>query len=130
MAYVKYSNGVVLTWDETISVGEMITTYNEGYHILTSIDFRDRPARNPIYRSTVYDTYAIEWSHDSMQNTPLFHYTKVLTSKGTRSKSITSKCDASYCKRVTHAFATAQFDDEVLAASLKLNALRDFLPPI
>lgn len=128
MAYVKFNNGVVLEWDETLTVGELITTYNDGYHILTNIDFRDPPPRKPELKDTVFDTWPIEWSDGAMRYSPIFHYTKVLKGNGERSKALNGSCDASYCKRVTHARADVEYEDAVLAAKRKLLAIRDFLP--
>ena len=34
-------NGIQLEWDDTISVGQLITSYDSGYHVVTSIEQRE-----------------------------------------------------------------------------------------
>lgn len=120
MAYIKFNNGYTSTWDETIKIGELITTYNEGYHILTNIEYRDRP---------IYDQEDIvEKSHPEFNYSPLFHYIKVLKSDGTPSKKITSSCDASYCRRVTEEDAEAAMLAVIKAEEQKFQAILKYLP--
>lgn len=122
MAFVKFQNGVTLTWDDTISVGTLIRTYNSGYHILHGIQFRDEPKG--------YTTPAVEWSDkEAYPMSPLFHYTKVLKDDGTKSKAIVGVCDASYCSRVTEKVAANQLATEILAARDKYAALQSFIDP-
>lgn len=125
MQYILYSNGVRLEWDDTITVGELIRTYNDGYHILTKIEFRDEDEERD---NSGLNITVVERSSDDYGATPIFHYVKVLKSDGTKSKSITSECDASYCSRVTLDEVIQQYHDEVKVAKNKLNALRNYLP--
>ena len=123
MAFIKYDNGYISHWDETITVGSLITTYNEGYHILTRIDFRDPP------KLTGYANPAIvERSHPEYDYTPIFHYVKVLKSDGTPSKRLTSSCDASYCKRVTREDAEAAMKDAIAREERKFLAILNYIP--
>jgi hypothetical protein len=80
MKTIVCKNGVELTYDETIKVGDIITTYSPGFHELTEIE--DRGAFK----------------------TPLFIYKRVFNDAGEPYKKtlqrITS-CDASYCRKAT-----------------------------
>lgn len=123
MAFIKYDNGYISHWDETITVGSLITTYNEGYHILTRIDFRDQP------KLTGYVTPAIvERSHPEYDCSPVFHYVKVLKSDGTPSKRITSQCSAVYCQRVTKEQAKEAMLKAIKAEEQKFQAILKYLP--
>lgn len=121
MAYIKFENGFVSKWDETISVGSLITTYNDGYHVLMRIEFREQlpgDRRNPV----------VEWSDkEAYPYTPVFHYEKVLKGDGTKSKALTGQCDASFCKRVTLGDALAEMDKAREAATNKVLAIKQFL---
>lgn len=122
MAFIEYSNGLISRWDETITVGELITTYNDGYHILTRIEFRERPVK---YMSNP-DIVAL--SHPEYEYTPLFHYVKVLKGDGTPSKRITSQCDAAYCQRVTKEQAKEAMLKAIKAEEDKFQAILNYLP--
>jgi len=120
MAFIEYSDGLISRWDETITVGELITTYNDGYHILTRIEFRERPVMaNPDI---------VARSHPEYEHTPLFHYVKVLKGDGTPSKRLTSSCDASYCKRVTREDAEAAMKDAIAREERKFLAILNYIP--
>lgn len=129
MTYIKYSSGVVREWDETITVGTLIRTYNDGYHILENIEFPDPKPRNPALLGTVFDVWPIEFSDPSIQAEPIFHYVKVLKGDGTKSKAIRGSCAAGYCSRVTEKEAMDQLATEILAAHDKYAALYQFLKP-
>jgi hypothetical protein len=75
MKSVTCSNGVVLQYDDSIVVGDMITAYNKGLHIVTEIIPREG-------------------------QTPLFAYRRVFDSehRAVKTKKIDS-CDASYCRK-------------------------------
>jgi len=73
MKEIVTANNVTLVYDDTLVVGDLITTYHSGYHRLTRIE--DRGERN----------------------TPLFHYNKVYDSEGNPRKG-RNACDASYCR--------------------------------
>lgn len=76
MKTIICSNGVRLTYDETLKCGDIITAYHKGIHQITSIQSRDGQA-------------------------PLFNYRTIMTDsfKKTNKKTIKT-CDASYCGRV------------------------------
>ena len=127
MTYIKFSNGVVREWDETISVGTLIRTYNDGYHILENIEFPDPKPRNPELAGTIFDNWPVEFSDPSIQAEPIFHYVKVLKGDGTKSKAVRGKCAAGYCSRVTEPEAMDAMAREVLAARDKDAAILQFL---
>lgn len=97
MVEVRYPNGVVLHWDDTITVGSLITAYHKGYHIVTSIDWRK-------------------------DETPLFTYSRVDGPRRT-----TGTCDASYCVRITREMIEAMRLKEINAAVQKAQRLLDFV---
>lgn len=127
MAYVKYSNGVVLEWDENISVGSLITTYNDGYHILTEIQFREEKPVPKELEGTIFGPRLVESSDPFYTASPIFHYTKVLKGDGTKSKAIRASCDASYCRKVTKDWTETQRAREVALAEAKAAAIATFL---
>ena len=100
MEKVVYPNGVVLYWDNTLTVGELITAYSEGYHILTGFEFREGA-------------------------TPLIYYVMAIRPDGTKVKKpgVTRKCDASYVRRVTKEDIQKMYDDTVNAAIVKRDNL-------
>jgi len=68
------SNGVKLIWDETLKIGDLITTYHKGYWKLVNITPRKG-------------------------SPPMFHYTKSFKPDGTPiAGKATMECDASYCR--------------------------------
>jgi|APSaa5957512535_1039671.scaffolds.fasta_scaffold90832_2 hypothetical protein len=71
---------------EEFKVGDLITTYHEGYWELTSIELRSDPV-------------------DDLGNTmnPLFEYEKVAEFNMTEASGY-NLCDASFCKKVDKAF--------------------------
>ena len=120
MAFIEYSDGLISRWDETITVGELITAYNDGYHILTRIEFRERPVMaNPDI---------VAHSHPEYERTPLFHYVKVLKGDGTPSKRITSQCSAAHCQRVTKEQAKEAMLKAIKAEEQKFQAILKYLP--
>lgn len=121
MAFIEYSDGLISRWDETITVGELITTYNDGYHVLTRIEFRERSVN-----VSIFDIVAR--SHTEYECTPLFHYVKVLKGDGTPSKRITSQCDAVYCQRVTKEQAKEAMLKAIKAEEQKFQAILKYLP--
>lgn len=105
MEKVTYPNGVVLEWDETLQVGELITAYHSGYHILTGFDYREG-------------------------QTPLILYVTVLRADGTKVKkpSTARTCDASYVRKIATEDALRIFREDHNAAVIKRNNLLNFLP--
>lgn len=104
MEKVICHNGVVLYWDDTLVVGELVTAYEQGFHILTGIEFREG-------------------------KTPLAHYVTVLKSNGLQVKKqgVTKSCDASCVRRVTRDDIQKMYDTEVNAATLKRDNLLEFV---
>ena len=119
MAFVKFSNGYVSMWDDTITVGTLITTYHSGYHVLERIEFREIPKNHCGVTVVEHDT------QDSYP--PVFHYVKVLSSAGDKSKVIRNSCEASFCKRVTAESVIAQYQAEIEAAAKKREAISQFI---
>lgn len=105
MEKVVHENGVVLEWDDTLTVGELITAYRDGYHILTRFEFREG-------------------------NTPLVYYINVVKPNGVRVKKpgATLVCDASYVRRVSREDVQRIYEAEVNAAILKRDNLLNFTP--
>jgi len=125
MVKCEFSNGVVHEWDDTITLGSLITTYNDGYHILTRIEFRDRvsdPARRDDPEYVKFHPYVV-----SGENPPVFHYVKVLKGDGTKSKAITASCSSKYCRKVTLETAAADLRDTCQKANEKYHAIQRFL---
>lgn len=73
MKTITYPNGATSTYNDDIQVGDIVTTYNAGYHRVTLIV--DRP-----------------------NATPLFHYTKMYNDDGSVAKKFKNTCDASYVR--------------------------------
>lgn len=99
----KYSE-----WDETITVGTLITGYYKGFWILSRIQFREPSVMNP-------------------DGVPIFHMTKVLNDDGTKSKALQKSCHAGYCKKITRENAVLQRHNEIDQANKKLDALLQFV---
>lgn len=100
MTTVTYSSGYSTNYDETLKIGDLVTTYNAGYHIITNIEDRS-------------NTPAL---------TPLIHYTKVYNDDGTPSKKLRSKCDGSFVRAAQEGLAT-----EINESQSKLDALTKIL---
>lgn len=76
MKSVQYSNGVTLSWDDNIKVGDIITTYHSGFHKLEEI-------------------------HERINSTPLFEYSLFAKANGTLKtgkNKILKACCSSYCR--------------------------------
>lgn len=103
MQTVTYENGVVLVWDETLQIGELITSYHSGYHVLTGIHFRKN-------------------------STPTFDYVTVVREDGTPIKKpgAAKSCDAAYCRRVSKTDVEAIYQEEHNAAIRKREVLLGF----
>ncbi len=74
MTKVQYPNGVVLQYDESIMVGDIITSYHSGFHRVLNIE-----CRGP-------------------NSTPLFEYERIFDKDGNPKRGKNS-CDASYCRK-------------------------------
>lgn len=123
MAYVTFSNGVILQWDETLTVGTLIRTYYAGYWILERIEFRDAVK---VPEDSEYPR-AVQWSHDDMRQSPLFHFCQVLNDDGKPSKMNRKCCDASFCHRVDKIWTALQVAREHDLADSKAAAIASFL---
>ncbi len=127
MAFLQYSNGVRLEWDETLSPGVLIRTYYSGYFILERIEFVTEPNENTKYAREHYNIALDSFSHEDMKECPIFHFVQVLKADGTKSKANRKNCSASYCSRVTKDEIIQQFQAETHAAAVKSLALQRFL---
>lgn len=78
MKNVTHSNGIVLSYDDTIKVGDLVTGYHKGFHEVKEI------------------------VHRGPDVTPLIRYICKFNAKGVKSKGVENCCDASYCKKVSN----------------------------
>jgi len=125
MAYLLYSNGVRLEWDENLSVGTLIRTYYSGYWILENIEFREPTPPRPI--GDPWRTELVEWSHDDMKEVPIFHFCQVLNNNGQPTKKNRKSCAASYCVKVDKVYMETQAAQEHALADAKAAAIATFL---
>ena len=104
MQSVTFPHGVTIAWDDTLTVGELVTAYEKGYHVITGFEFREG-------------------------HPPLVYYRRVVSSSGKKIKGKGSdlSCDASYVQRVTYAAAQAIYHLETQAAAEKFNNLLEFV---
>jgi hypothetical protein len=103
MQTVTCANGVQLTWDDTLTVGELITTYNSGYFVLHRIELREG-------------------------STPLMYYTKVAQPDGSLVNGRAEQCcDASYVRRMSRVRIEAEWSDALEAAHKKRDNLLQFV---
>jgi hypothetical protein len=123
MAWVEYENGVRNEWDENITVGQLITTYNKGFHVLTRIEFAsDVPHRTQkTYRPVSGSNLAL------YPDSPIFYYTQVLREDGSKSKAIQNGCSAVFCAAVTGDIAREKYLQESSNVAKKWQAVRTFL---
>jgi hypothetical protein len=100
MKTVIYPSGYKGTYDDTLKVGDLISSYHNGYHELVQIE----PRKDAV---------------------PLFHYVTKFNASGTPRKSVKSrKCDAAYCRRATEEIAA-----QILIKETEIKALRKILTP-
>ncbi len=116
MPFIEYTNGHISRWDDTISVGQLITTYYSGFFILERIEYQDIKHQLDIVSSDTDEKQA-----------PIFHFTKVLKEDGTESNKISKTCSAIYCNRVTRTTADFLYGSEVGKAVAKHDAIYKFL---
>lgn len=125
MAYIKYSNGNILTWDDTINIGELITTANDGYWILTRIEYPEHSMyREDFENSSFYKTF-VE-SDTELKIPPRFHSIKVLKGDGSESKRLTNECFAYHCKRITQDDLVRMREEDIRVANAKFDSLRQY----
>lgn len=127
MAFVKYSNGVKLEWDENLSVGTLIRTYYSGYWILEHIEFREAHVPDPQLQGTIFHNTLVEWSHDDMKCSPIFHFCQVMNDNGQPTKKNRKSCDASYCMKIDRSWTESQAAREHALADAKVAAIESFL---
>lgn len=84
----------MLSYDATIQVGDLITTYDKGYWVVTKIDSR------PGHRS------------------PMFYYKAALGFVASVYQQSTGYCDATWCKKVTKEHVDEQFNKELAELNL------------
>jgi hypothetical protein len=93
------------TWDTTLQVGELITAYEAGYHILLEVG----EPRGP---------YA-----------PLIKYRRVVSANGAlikTKKPVTLTCDASFAIRVTKESIAQLYAADIMAATARRDNLLGF----
>ena len=100
MTSVTYPNGYVGIYDETIKVGDIVTTYNSGYHIVTCI-------------------------FERLDMTPVFYYTKRYNDDGTTSKKLKSKCDGVFVRK-----AEDKLINVIKESQEKIKALEEILKSV
>lgn len=97
MTKIVTSNGVELHYDDTIKVGDIITTYFAGFHKVTKITPRDG-------------------------NTPLICFVRVADENGISRKSKEQCCDISYCRH-----ARSMVSDRIAQKQHEISSLTLFL---
>lgn len=127
MAFILYSSGVRLEWDENVSIGSLIRTYYSGYWILERIEFQEMRSRIAALEGTKFDSYAIEWSHEDMKEVPIYHFVQVLNDDGKPTRKNRKSCAASYCRRITKDYMESQAQAEHDLADAKAAAITQFL---
>jgi hypothetical protein len=104
MEKVVCRSGVILYWDSTLQVGDLITVCGTpGFHILESIEFRDG-------------------------TTPLMGYVTVVKADGKKVKSPKAIChiDASLVRRVTREDIQRLYELDVNSAIIRRDNLLEF----
>lgn len=99
---------VLSEWDTTIAVGQLVTAYASGYHIVVSFSYREG-------------------------RTPIAYYRRVLDASGTKAKANakTGKdhhCDAAWLKKLSVEDVLKLFDLEAQQAVVKRDNLLEYLP--
>lgn len=90
------------TYDSTLKIGQLITAYHSGFHILTEIHFRD-------------------------PEEPLFYYTKVLNENGTKSEREVNSSSALWCGGVTAKSSKALMKQQIKQAKEQYNNTMEYL---
>ena len=116
MRYLEYENGHISRWDDTISVGQLISTYYSGFFILERIEYSDHLHDMKIISSDTEDGRA-----------PIFHFVKVLDAAGNKSKQCRKSCSAIYCKKITKTWVEFNYMTELDLAEFKRDSLKQFL---
>jgi len=81
-----------------VSVGDLITTYHKGYHVVTEVELR--------------------WNDNQTPNTSLIHYYRIMGEGGKKSGKRKNACDASWCEvvdRVSNVATKDSLIDEIEA---------------
>jgi hypothetical protein len=96
-------------WDETLTVGELVTAYRAGYHIITR--FEDRSEYKPLGMP------------------PIVFYVQVAKASGGLLERRTEySCDASFVRRMTRTRIECDWADELEQAHRKRDNLLQFVP--
>lgn len=94
--------GFVVTYDETIVPGDLITAYHKGYWQVINV----------VKRGT--------------RSAPLIEYKQVAKSNGTKGSGKVQSCDASYCLKLTVAEVQKLHQAELEASHNKFHALMEY----
>lgn len=92
-------------WDETLTVGELVTAYEKGYHVIVKIEPRAEYA-------------------------PLVYYRRVVSEAGSLIKTKTPAtlcCDAAYVRRVSRVRVDVEWSEALEAAHTKRDNLLRFV---
>lgn len=82
-------------YDKDLQVGDLITAYHSGYHIVTNIERRFLTKNNVPYSEPSKDINDREYN-------ALITYERIFDGNFKRAKSkITKRCSANYCNKVT-----------------------------
>lgn len=100
---IRHPNGVVLSYDDEIVVGSVITAYHAGYWRVTAVT--NRPGGTP------HCTYVQLAKADG----------RVVNGKAEKG------CDASYCRLLNRETINKQHDEQLKAADDLYNTLMGFL---
>jgi hypothetical protein len=95
---------VLSKWDTTIAVGQLVTAYASGYHIVVSFSYREG-------------------------RTPIAYYRRVLDARGGKTKPGKDQhCDAAWLKKLSVEDVLKLFDLEAQQAAAKRDNLLEYLP--
>lgn len=99
---VTSANGVIVTYDDEIVVGSVITAYHAGYWRVTKVTHRPGA-------------------------TPHFNYEQLLRADGSKAPKRNGGCDAAYCSLFDKSAINKQHDDQHKAADDLYDTLMGFL---
>lgn len=100
-----------------IKVGDLITAYHAGYHIVTKIERRFYTEEDVKYGS--YKSHKVGTEYN-----PLIYYETIADSFGKHKKHKERCCDSSFCNLVSMYELLQQKKDEIKAAEDKYNLLK------
>jgi hypothetical protein len=123
---LRFSNGVHWVWDDSIGVGELISTPNDGYHILTNIEYLPRPNHDFEGMPDHWRITIEEQSDPTYDYCPTYTYTKVLKGDGTKSKRLIGTALAKDCRRLTKIGLTEEYEAKVAELAWKYGEIVKF----